>query len=304
LVTVDEGDHFAGSAPTNPGCNGTAVGSTDPVGQPGTGFCNYASNIGETDVNLNSLVEGDTGDTTPFDSDFDDAPTVFVQGQPGPDATTARNLEHEVSGISEFDPVTSSNQSIVFQLADQQTEKILHMWNADPLRDPTFTIFGNDDFFFQDECDSGSAAGPGCEKQNPEFDWNHGDDQSAIASTWQGWVGPGVANLGVDNNVWTDHTDAEPTLLTLTGLKSDYLSDGRPISQILDRQSTPRAIADDEGTYDALSAAYKQLNAPFGEFGQDALMVSTKAVTEPTPEYEAWDAQLSACQSLRQLQRP
>jgi hypothetical protein len=300
LVTVDEGDHFAGSAPTNPGCNGTPVGSTDPVGQPGTGFCNYASNIGETDVNLNNLVEGDTGDKTPFDSDFDDAPTVFVQGQPGPNAATTRGLENEMSGISEFDPVTGQNEPIVFQLADQETEKILHMWNADPLRDPTFTVFGDDDFFFQDDCDSGSASSPGCEKQDPQFDWNHGDDQPAIASTWQGWVGPGVAHLGVDSHVWTDHTDAEPTLLTLSGLKSDYLSDGRPISQILDRQGTPRAIAENEAGYDALSSAYKQLNAPFGEFSQDALMVSTKAVTEPNSEYEAWDTQLTACQSLRQ----
>ena len=301
LVTVDEGDHFAGSAPTNPGCNGTPVGSKDVLGQPGTGYCDYASNIGETDVNLNSMVEGkNPSDTTPFDEDYDDAPTVFVQGQPGADDTSTRNLEKDMSGISEFDPTTGSNEPIVYQLADQETEKILHMWNADPLRDPTFTVFGNDDFYFQDYCVSGSTSGPDCYEQNPEYDWNHGDDQEAIASTWQGWVGPGVAHLGVDNRVWTDHTDAEPTLMTLTGLKSDYLSDGRPISQIIDRSATPRAIADNEWTYDALSSAYKQLNAPFGEFGQDALSVSTNAVTEPDSEYEAWDAQLTACQSLRQ----
>ncbi|HEX4108255.1 MAG TPA: hypothetical protein VHX88_08995 [Solirubrobacteraceae bacterium] len=88
--------------------------------------------------------------------------------------------------------------------------------------------------------------------------------------------------------------------MTLTGLKSDYVSDGRPISQILDRQATPPAIAANEQLYDDLSSAYKQLNAPFGEFGQDALNISTKAVTEPNSEYQAWDAQLNGCQSLRQ----
>jgi hypothetical protein len=130
-VTVDEGDHFAGSAPTNPGCNGTPVGSKDVLGQPGTGYCDYASNIGETDVNLNSMVEGkNPSDTTPFDEDYDDAPTVFVQGQPGADDTATRNLEKDMSGISEFDPSTGSNEPIVYQLADQETEKILHMWNA------------------------------------------------------------------------------------------------------------------------------------------------------------------------------
>jgi hypothetical protein len=300
LVTVDEGDHFAGSAPTNPGCNGTPVGSKDALGQPGTGYCNYGSNIGETDVNLNSMVEGDTGDTTPFDEDYDDAPTVFVQGNPGADASSTRDLEQEMSGINEFDPSTGKNAPIVYQLADQETEKVLHMWNADPLRDPTFTVFGNDDLYFQDYCVSGATPGPNCYQQNPAYDWNHGDDQPAIASTWQGWVGPDVAHLGVDNRVWTDHTDAEPTLMTLTGLKSDYLSDGRPISQIVDRQATPRAIADNELIYDALSTAYKQLQAPFGKFGQDALSVSTRGVTEADPEYEAWDAQITVCQNLRQ----
>ncbi|HTU95504.1 MAG TPA: hypothetical protein VMF14_06655 [Solirubrobacteraceae bacterium] len=300
LVTVDEGDHFAGSAPTNPGCNGTPVGSSDPLGQPGTGYCNYGSNIGETDINLNSMVKGDTGDTTPFDEDYDDAPAVSVQGDPGPNASTTRNLEKEISGLSEFDPSTGATAPVVFKLADQETEKILHEWNADPLRDPTFTDFGNDDFYVQDYCVSGATTGPNCEKQNPTYDWNHGDDQEAIASTWQGWVGPDVAHLGVDSRVWTDHTDAEPTLMTLTGLRSDYLSDGRPISQIVDRQATPRPIADDEGIYDALSSAYKQLNAPFGEFAQDALNISTGAVTKSDAQYEAWDAQLAACQALRQ----
>jgi hypothetical protein len=168
------------------------------------------------------------------------------------------------------------------------------------LRDSTFTVFGNDDFFVEDECVSGATAGPNCEKQNPSFDWNHGDDQEAIASTWQGWVGPDVAHLGVDGRVWTDHTDAEPTLMTLAGLRSDYLSDGRPISQIIDRRSAPRAIASNEFTYDALSSAYKQLNAPFGDFAQDALNISTSAVTKPDAQYQAWDAQLAACQALRQ----
>jgi hypothetical protein len=61
-----------------------------------------------------------------------------------------------------------------------------------------------------------------------------------------------------------------------------------------------RAIADDELGYDTLSAVYKQLNAPFGAFAQDARNISTNAVTEPDPEYKAWDAQLTACQNLRQ----
>jgi len=305
LVTVDEGDHFAGMAPTNPGCNGTPVGSTDALGKPGTGYCTYGSNIGETDVDLNSMVLGaDPSDTTPFSEDFDDAPAVSIQGDPGPNDSATRTLEKDISGITEFDPSTGTNEPITYQMADQETEKVLHMWNADPLRDPSFTLFGNDDFYFEDACvhptPTGPDSGPDCYLQSPAYDWNHGDDQSVIASTWQGWVGPDVAHLGVDSHVWTDHTDAEPTLMTLAGLKSDYLSDGRPISQIISRQATPRAIGANELTYDALSSAYKQLQAPFGEFGQDALNISTNGVKESDTEYQAWDAQLTACQNLRQ----
>ena len=140
LVTVDEGDHFAGGAPTNPGCDGV----TTP--------CTYGNNVGETDVNLNGLVKGNTGDNTVFDEDFDDAPTVLVKGQPGPNDANVRNLEREMSGLSEWDPITNGPAPITDNIADQQEEQILHMQNADPLRLPTFTMFGNADFFFEDRC--------------------------------------------------------------------------------------------------------------------------------------------------------
>jgi hypothetical protein len=289
LITVDEGDHFVGAAPTNPGCDGV----TTP--------CTY-NDIGETDVNLNGLVQGNTGDKTVFDEDFDDAPTVLVKGQPGADASNVRTLEREMSGLSEWDPVVHAPTPIAVDIADQQEEQILHMQNADPLRLPTFTMFGNPDFFFEDECTTGANPDPGCFNQNGGFAWNHGDVQPEIASTWQGWVGPGVQNLGVDAGVWTDHPDARPTLLALAGLSDDYTEDGRAISQIMSSSATPAAIAADPTDYDALSSAYKQLDAPFGQFGIDSLQISTKAVattSQGDDTYRDWDAQLAACQASR-----
>jgi len=229
LVTVDEGDHFAGAAPTNPGCDGV------------TTACTY-NNVGETDVNLNRLVLGSTGDNTVFDEDFDDAPTVLVKGQPGPNAANVRTLEREMSGLSEWDPIVNGPTPITDNIADQQEEQILHMQNADPLRLPTFTLFGNADFFFQDRCVAGANPDAGCWKQNAGFAWNHGDDQPEIASTWQGWVGPGVQNLGVDGSLWTDHPDARPTLLSLLGLSDDYTEDGRAIAQIMTPAATPASL--------------------------------------------------------------
>lgn len=299
LITVDEGDHFAGGAPLNPGCDG--VNTPCVYTNSSTG----ARNVGEVQVNLNTLINGTTGDSTVFDEDSDDAPEIMIKNQPGANTSTVRNLEREMAGMSEFDLITDSPEPITDNIADQQELQILHMVNSDPLRTPSFVLFGNDDFWFDDgftvHCPE-PGQDPGCAQQPGGFAWNHGDDQPAIASTWQGWVGPGIQNLGTTASVWTDHTDAQPTILSLTGLSDDYTPDGRAISQILTTAATPAAIKNDENDYDTLSSAYKQLDAPFGEFGRDSLEVSTKAVSSSSPgdaTYRAWDAQLATCQARR-----
>ena len=79
------------------------------------------------------------------------------------------------------------------------------MVNSDPKRTPTFTLFGDDDFFFQigNVC-KGPAPDPGVpECVNPGFAWNHGDDQDEIGNTWFGMVGPGVDRHGIDSKTWT-----------------------------------------------------------------------------------------------------
>jgi hypothetical protein len=296
LFTVDESDHFAGGQPLNPGCDGviTPCQYTNPT----TG----ARNVGEVDSNLNSLVSGVTGDKTFFGEDFDDAPTIFVKGNPAPTDPSVRNLEKEMFGLSEFDPITDAPAPITDNIANQTEQQILHMVDGDPARTPSFTLFGNDDFRFSNACDAGAVTDPGCANQSPGFAWNHGDDQPAIASTWQGWVGPEVRNLGVDGSLWTDHTDARPTLLALLGLHDDYTDDGRDIAQIINPMALPAAIQNDQTDYDALSAAYKQLDAPFGQFGRGTLSVSTEAAGSSSANdalYSGWDAQLAACEAQR-----
>ncbi|HXO08061.1 MAG TPA: hypothetical protein VN880_08515 [Solirubrobacteraceae bacterium] len=299
LITVDEGDHFSGGLPLNPGCDGVTVPCqyTNPLTK--------ARNVGEVDVNLNTLVQQTTGDNTTFDEDSDDAPEIMIKNQPAADSSQTRNLEKEMSALSEFDPITDGPEPITDNIADQQELSILHMINADPLRTPSFVEFGNDDFFFDDgfevPCPE-PGLDAGCAQQDPGFAWNHGDDQPQIASTWQGWVGPGIKNLGTDGETWTDHTDAQPTMMSMLDLTDDYAPDGRAISQIMDPSDMPPAIAANTSDYDALSNAYKQLNAPFGEFGRDSLQVSTRAVSTSSSgdaTYQAWDSQLAACEALR-----
>ena len=298
LVTVDEGDHFDGGSPLNPGCNG--VTTPCQYGNPPT------RHVGEVDVNLPALLSSE-GNGTTFGFNFDDAPTILVPNQsnpslppPGQDSSTVRTLEHTIASTSEFNPIVGHGVPITTALADQDEEQILHMLNADPARSPTFTLFGDPSFYFQSSCD---VAGPaGCPSQNNSYAWNHGDIQPEIASTWQGWVGPGINRLGQTGSVWTDHTDARSTLLTLLGLGDDYTADGAAVAQIFTPRALPPSMRRDRHGYERLSAAYKQLNAPFGEFANATLTADTNAIESHSPSdatYTAMDNQLQACESAR-----
>ncbi len=299
VFTVDEGDHFAGGPPLNPSCDGVTVACTYAPGTVGP------NTVGEIDTNLNQLVTQETGDTTPFDIHFDDAPTVYVpdspNGPPGPTNPKVRQLEREMSGLTITSPRTGNVDQVTQHIADHTTQGILHMENTDPLRNPSFTLFGNDEYFFQSSCAAGSVATqPGCPVVGNGFAWNHGDDNPEISDTWIGMVGPDIQHLGQTAGVWTDHTDLRPTLLKALGLHDDYPSDGDVVSQVVAPSALPPTIAANAAAYQTLEAAQKQLDAPFGQFGHDAETVSTTAVaTTSVPTYSAWDAQLAECRTVR-----
>jgi hypothetical protein len=100
--------------------------------------------------------------------------------------------------------------------------------------------------------------------------------QQEIGNTWAGFVGPGVAHRGIDSQTWTDHTNLRPTILALAGLKDDYQHDGRVLVEALQSGATPAALR--SPITRQLGRIYEQLNAPFGQFGQDTLAASTRAV--------------------------
>jgi hypothetical protein len=159
-------------------------------------------------------------------------------------------------------------------MADSVGEKALHMVNTDPARTPSFTAFGNPDYFVTD-------VGPSC-GSNPcidyHFAWSHGDIQPDIATNWLGLVGPGVKNLGIDPKTWTDHTNVRSTTLALAGLRDDYVNDGRVLIEAIETNALPQSLIAHRATLLRLGDAYEQVNAAFGQFGIDLLTASTRAL--------------------------
>jgi len=287
VFTVDEGDHFAGDAPTNAGCDGV------------TTACTY-NRVGEVNGNLSAMIRTQFGDTTAFTVHSDDAPNVYVTGNPGPTHPAVRQLERESAQLSWLNPYTGQVQTDITQaLADPVTEKTLHMVTADPARTPTFTLFADPDWFFFASNNPATCATLGAcafipARTSQSFAWNHGDIQDEIASTWVGYVGPGVRNLGTMDDVWTDHADVRPTMLSLLGLTDDYIHDGRVVAEPLYAWAVPLQLQAHRAAWLALANTYKQLNAPFGTFSMAALKVSTAALASGSPTDDSTYNHLSA----------
>jgi len=269
VFTVDEGDHFVGDQPTPAGCDGVNV------------ACNY-NRVGEINGDLRRMVRTQFGDTTNFTVHSDDAPNVYITGNPSQTDPTTRTLEREMAQLSWLNPYTNTVQNnIMVALADKTEMKTLHMVTSDPFRTPTFTPFADPDWFFFATGGANCATPADCAfippRSSQSFAWNHGDIQDEIASTWVGMVGPGVKT---DPNYtgWTDHTDVRPTMLTLLGLKDDYQTDGRAVVEPLFDWAVPQTLRAHQETLQRLGAVYKQLTASFGSFAMYTLVASTKAL--------------------------
>jgi hypothetical protein len=150
------------------------------------------------------------------------------------------------------------------------------MITGDPKRTPSFVMFANPDFYLNSGPES---CGASCVSEPPGGDaWNHGDVNQRINTTWLGLVGPGVSHLGTDNALWSDHTDIQPTMMELLGLRDDYAPDGRVLAEVLGRAALPAAMRAHGATLVRLGQVYTQLEAAVGAFGLDTLRASTKAL--------------------------
>jgi hypothetical protein len=294
VITADENDHFAGSiaSATPAGCDGVHTPCTYPI-------------KGEVDADLSPIFATEFGDTTPFGVHFDDAPSVHINGNPAQTAPVTRKLEREAGALIGFDPITNSDNQVTQALADQAELALLHMITHDANRSPTFVLFGNPDYFLEAFGDPATPCTPAtdaksCFTESRDFAWNHGDFQNDITRTWLGIVGPGVREKGRVDEIFTDHTDIRPTILSLAHLKDDYAHDGRVVFEVLKEDAIPDSLRDHRETLSRLAEAYKQINAPNGKLGRKTLTgISTQALKGDDTTYAALEDKIVDLTSRR-----
>jgi hypothetical protein len=269
-VTSDENDHFAGGPPTDPTCDG--------VSKP----CTYTK-IGEVGGSISAMLGtvppySTGGATVPaMNVHFDSAPNLYLNGNPARTDSTVRTMDRALGTIQVTNPITNQVDSITNYLADTVEMKNLHMLTSDPARNATLTDFAKPDYFL-----CGGPVTTSCQYtgnqvvENPKFAWNHGTLAPDVNTTWLGLVGPGVRHMGIDDTVWSDHTDDRPTVLALVGLKDDYRHDGRVLVEVLDDEAV-RGVGN-VTQYEQLGRVYKQLNASVGQFGLATVVASTVAL--------------------------
>jgi hypothetical protein len=283
VVVPDENDHFVGTATPSPAhCDGVNVPCTYAAGQKG-----------EINALINRLLITQRANATVFSVHNDDAPTVYINGNPAPTAPVTRTMEHDLDALVATNPMTGNTDKLSRLLADQAEMKLLHMVTSSPARTPPLTMFGNDNYFFTTGAGGACATQTDCVFVGPGFAWNHGDFQRDITRTWVAMVGPGVQRLGRNDAAFSDHTDVRPTLLALLGLKDSYVHDGRVLSEWMEQQALPSAIRQSRENFIELAEVYKQLNAPLGELGRASLVYANRSVTGVDTAYARYLAKIS-----------
>jgi len=271
MIMAEEGDHVVAANPTNPGCDGVTTPCT---------YGNTPGNeVGELNLNFRGLLQAETGITTAASVNSDDAPDIYLTSNPGPNDPSLRAFEQASGTLTAMNPISGATDTIAQAMANSVAFNMLHMQTFDPLRTPSFTIFGNPDYFITGSTACGTSTTPqtSCVTQQPGFAWNHGDVQPQITTTWLGMVGPGIDDEGVDSRTFSDHTDVRPTMLTLLGLKDDYSHDGRALVEKFDGWAQPSAVRNSDN-FVALARVLKQITAPVGPLGLASLHASTVAL--------------------------
>jgi len=303
IIGAEEGDHVVAASPTNPGCDG--------VNTPCTYGNTQGNEVGELSLNLIGLLQGEKNITTPASVNQDDAPDIYLIGNPAPDNPALRDFERASGALTVNNLISGATDTLAQEMANATEFKMLHMLTFDPNRTPSFTIFANPDYFATDanpkntptpNCGTSPDPATACVTQVPGFAWNHGDIQPQITNIWFSMVGPGVDQAGLDTTTWSDHTDLRPTMLALLGLKDDYQHEGRALVEKFSGWAQSSAVKK-SANFVALAQALKQINAAVGPLGLASLHASTVALESGSAgddsTYAAIESQLASFTTQR-----
>jgi hypothetical protein len=139
--------------------------------------------------------------------EYDTAPEYYINGDPGPDTSVTRTFEHDIAGLTAYNPYAGQAQPIANYLADPTEEAILHMVNADPARTPTLAEFAKPDYYLEQGSATCNASVTGtqasdypadCVSVDNGFAWDHGDYAAEINTNYVGFAGPGSST-----SAWT-----------------------------------------------------------------------------------------------------
>ena len=196
---------------------------------------------------------------------------------------------------------SGSATPVALYLADKVGEKTLHMVTADQQRTPSFTLFGNPDYFLTaGKTSAGAPSKFNCPDSAHQafvcidyhFAWSHGDATEDIGRTWLGMAGPGVKHLGMTSAVWSDHTDIQPTIMSLLEPQGQL-----PAGRAGPTSSWTATATRTGPDLTELGSIYKQINAPFGQLSFDVLAASTRALSSgSSTDYSTYTAVGTALQ--------
>jgi hypothetical protein len=279
VVVPDENDHFVGGAPSPANCDGVIT------------PCTYTK-TGEIEVSINKLLLAQRMNSTAFSVHSDDAPNFYINTNPAATDALTRTMEHDADALTASNPITGNTDKLSKLLADRAEMKLLHMITFSAQRTPSFTMFGDDNYFFETGNNNGCATPTDVVCEAPGFAWNHGDFQRDITRAWVGMVGPGVRQLGRHDAQFTDHTDVRPTVMALLGLKDDYVHDGRVVAEWLHHTALPHGISARTEDFVELAQVFKQLNAPKGALGRASLVYANRSITSTDKVYARYLARI------------
>ena len=280
VFTVEEGDHFVGSQPSPAGCDGVNVPCTYPL-------------VGEVNGNLAGLLATKEGITTPFTVHSDMAPTIYLTGNPGRTATSTREfgraLGTPVGGQPIHGPVGEPER--------RARRPGRHEGAAHGHRRPAADA----------DADDVRRAGlvPVHGRAELRVAVRHGADDAAdedIRVEPRRHPAGDRDHLARDGRARASGTSATTRLGGPRGRPSDHAQPARARGHVrprrprahrqLDAWAVPQTLRAHRETLRRLGEVYKQLNAPFGEFGTSMLLASTKAVKSGNATDDATYARL------------